>query len=436
MSKRKLKIFIAEEIWARNKGEAAILWGMIESFKLLGQTTVYICSYEPEIDAAEYGEEIQLIHDNYIEAGNMFVKLLNFMWIILRHCLFLFLYPLLRNNTTRFMRSPLWKTYIDADIIVIGHDNTLVGHGSYTSLIIPYIAKVLNKPVVIYAGTVGPFMDPITPLVTKHILNSVQLITLREYTSLETIKTLGVNNVATYVTADAAFLMPPASPECVKEILEIENIKNDRPLIGITITQDMAYRYGFRHYNDLQDGYQAYIQMFARLVDIMIEEFNAFVIALTYSTGPEKRQDDRIPNQEVYSQVNEKEKFRIITNNYSAKELKGVTGKCELLIGNRTHSMIAATSMGVPTIAISSRMTGSKTRGIIGYMLKQQEWILDIETLSSEKLIQLVEKAWLQRELIRTDLQNRIPEIQSSVLQTGVLIRDLLSDWYGPIFSK
>jgi len=423
------KIVIAEAIPSQNKGEAAILWGMCETLDLLGETRVYLCSAEPRIDSQEYGKAVELIHDNVIKSRILLGKLLESLWLTLRHICFMVLYWFLGKRLVCVMRGPLWQAYLDADLLVMGHDNLLVARVPLNLCMIPLIAKTLGIPAVVYAGSVGPFNDPLTPIITRWLLNAVDLVTLRERMSLANVRSIGVHNSAVIVTADAAFLMPAASPDRVEEIMSLEGIDPDRVLIGITVTQDMAHRYAASKYGNLGDGYQAYMRMKASLVDYLIENYGVLVIAIAHSLGPEKRRDDRIANADVYRWTKNKDDLRIVENLYTSKELKGIIGRCALFVGERTHSMIAAASMGVPTIGISSRTTASKTRGIIGDMLGQNEWILEVESLEENTLIETVGKAWENRASTHADLQKRMPDIRARALNTGVLIKELLQNW-------
>ena len=97
----------------------------------------------------------------------------------------------------------------------------------------------------------------------------------------------------------------------------------------------------------------------------------------------------------------------LIEGDYRARELKGIIGRCSLLIGERTHSMIAATSQGVATVGISSAITGSKTKGILGEEMGIVEWLVDVETMDFGAMEDVVEQAWRRRAAISAGLRSR-----------------------------
>jgi len=420
-------ILIVEAIGSLNKGEVAIFWGMHEALKLLGETKIYLCTADAANDAQEYDTAAILIVDNVVRSSGLWGKLFESLWFTLKHLVFILLYKIMDRRVIAVMPGPLWRAYLEADLLIMGHDNLLVGRIPLNLLVVPLVGHVMGKTSIVYAGSVGPFVDRLTPVLARWLLDRVDLVTLREEISLKNVRALGVRNPAVYVTADAAFLMPASPDNRIQDVMIAEGLDPQGKLVGITVTQEMAHRFSIHHFKGPTEGYRAYLQMKARMLDHLIEKYDVDALVLAHSLGPEKRRDDRIANRDLYRWIKNKDRVRVIENAYSAQDLKGLVGRCDLFIGERTHSMIAAASMAVPTIGISSRITASKTMGIIGEMLAQSEWILEVETLSEEILVHKVTQAWERREEIRTDLQRRIPELQRRSLNTAKLIKEILA---------
>lgn len=72
------------------------------------------------------------------------------------------------------------------------------------------------------------------------------------------------------------------------------------------------------------------------------------------------------------------------------------------------HSNIFATSMKVPTVAIAYE---KKTNGIMK-TLNLEDYIIEINTITSEKLIKKIEVMMKNNKEIRRHLDNRIQEIR------------------------
>ena len=87
------------------------------------------------------------------------------------------------------------------------------------------------------------------------------------------------------------------------------------------------------------------------------------------------------------------------------------------------HATVASTSMLVPTVGIAY---SHKMHGIIGKMLGQEKYILDVQDLNYEDLKSKVYDAWQNREEIRAELAQRIPQVKEQALLSGELVKELV----------
>ena len=99
------------------------------------------------------------------------------------------------------------------------------------------LSKLLNKPIVIFAQSIGPFNNKITRHVSKCCLDKVDLLMVREEITEKYLHDIGVTNQI-HLNADSAFLLDPAPEEKIAEILLKYNINTDhRPIIGLSVSQ-------------------------------------------------------------------------------------------------------------------------------------------------------------------------------------------------------
>jgi len=420
----KIKILIAEDVPSLNKGEEAILMGMLETFRILGDVEVCLYSSNPQIDAARYGTKIKVVDNKMGRAINkkilpiLVIKIVKFLYINLMHLLFALLYKIFDQNATKIMKADIWKEYCKSDLIIIGHDSAF---GFFSHVHIILLAKFLRKPTVVYAGSVA-FSGRIRSKLAKFILNKVDLITLRERSSYEYLKKIGVNRPPMFVTADTAFLLPPASFEKVEEIMVKEKIKSNRPLIGMTMTREISCR-AFPNLRNPKERYDECIKLMAQVVDYLIDTLNATIVFLPHCIGPGEELDDRIVAKDIYQAVRNKHKVKVITNEYTAEELKGLIGQFDLFIGERLHSVISAISMLVPSIAI---LYPSHRDEILREVL-DNKWICSIENLDIGTLKSKLYEIWSGKEEIRKKLINKMKSVKERALLNGKLIKDLLS---------
>jgi len=307
--------------------------------------------------------------------------------------------------------------YYSADIVVnTGGDTLTYGYSSLTPMINVLYGILLRKPIIFYGESLGPFNGRILRLIARFILNRSKLILLRDNISLKYLREIGINKPKIFVTADPAFLLDAAPQSCIYQILSNENMNSSsKPLIGINPSK-LIERYNPHYKENLVD-------IFAKVIDNLVEDLNVNVLLIPHVYGPVTGTDDRIVVKEIFANVKNKSKVRTIKNEYTPQELKGIIGQCDLFIGARMHATIASTSMLIPTVAIAY---SDKTHGIIGKMLGYEKYVLDVKDLSYDKLISKIDDAWEDRDVIKKDLEMKIPEIKEKAMLNGKLIKEVV----------
>jgi polysaccharide pyruvyl transferase WcaK-like protein len=439
------RIFIAENIPSLNKGEMTIIKGMMETFKSLGEIEISMVSSIPDIDQNRYGEYIKIVdfRKSLLLFGNIqnypkMTRVLASISVTFQHWIFMLLYMILGAKVLKLMKSDIWKSYYEADVIFIGHNGTFgIGgplgiYKGFSFSYLPFIGKVLRKPTVIYGGSIFRYRKSQKYLwrLIKFVLKRVDLITLREKTSLKYLAEMGINNKRAFVTGDPAFLLQPAPQEQILRIMNCEGvIASERPLIGITITREVACN-AFPGLDNVS-SYNLHLKLIAEVVDNIISNFSATVIFIPHSVGSgpgfdNTDFDDRIAAKDVLKMCRNQSDVVIITNEYSASELKGLIGICKLFIGERIHSTINALSMGVPSIVLVRK---NDQRQDIIRMLGQESAICYVEHLDSKSLINKVTETWSKAELIRDQLKIQVPAMKEQSMYNGILLKQLLTSY-------
>jgi len=231
---------------------------------------------------------------------------------------------------------------------------------------------------------------------------------------------LGINKPRIYVTVDLAFLSDAPDIRTVERLLYQEGIRKNTKVVGVSVSQIFP---GFLHVpKDYKGKRERYVEIMAQVIDYLITNLGVSVIVVPHVLGPGNT-DDRIIANEIYSKVNCKEKVKLIVNEYSPEETKGIISHCEMFIGVRMHACIAALSTCVPTIALAY---GHKSDGIIGRMLGQEKYVLNAANLNYDMLILTINEVWTLREEIRNDLQIKITAVHKKAERNFALMRDFL----------
>ncbi len=410
---------------------------MLETFRLLGETEVSMVSCFTKIDGLRYGTKIKLIDP--CEAlhlpcapENLLKRLYASFVALLEHILFMILYKALGPRALKLMRAKIWKEYIDCDVVIAGHDGGFGPWGGWLTPLYLYpvyivlLARVLGKPIVIY-GASAPKIQRLRRLgkfLTRLVLNGADLITLREKTSAEYLKSIGVTNDKLSVTADPAFLLQPAPYKQVAEIINREGINTARALIGMTVTREIASK----AFPDLgsESSYRKHTEMLAQVIDYLTDKLNAVVIFVPHCLGLVKEsdeRDDRIIAKDILQICHNKEMVKVITNEYKPAELKGLIGRFDLFMGERLHSVINAMSMYVPSIAMS---WPEDTRLDIIRMLGREDAVFSIQNSEAASLIAKVNDIWTKRDTIREQLTSQVKIIRERAMLNGKLLKELL----------
>ena len=274
------------------------------------------------------------------------------------------------------------------------------------------IGKLLNKPVIKYTADMGPFRRRWNRLFAKFYLNKIDLVLARGEITRKCLIELGITTPI-HVCPDTAFLLKSSSNQRINEALSKEKLKN-KVIVGMSVSNTVARKE--------RDKNQYSITM-AETADYLIKNLNAFVILIPNDIFPNTH-DDVYAAKKIYKRMYEKEEVMLITGEYPANELKGIIGECDLLIGARYHSIVAALSMCIPTIAIAWHHKYHQVMGLVG----QEKYVCDIETLSFSELQAMIDSLWENRGKISAKMASQIPFIKESVLSGGKIVRDVFEN--------
>jgi polysaccharide pyruvyl transferase WcaK-like protein len=388
-----------------------------------------------------------------IKAGTTFLRAL--LWALIQKYLHLDIHFLIKDKVLR--------EYFNADIIInLSMDLLNDNYG-----IIPVLentrdiilGRIFNKPIVIYAQSIGPFNGRFAAWVARIGLNQVTLITAREKNCINWLQKIGVNKPPTYLTADPAFLLKPAEEARVKELLKNTDVSKNKPLIAIAVYEGLLLRTQMwkdykrfiwstyqllryllperlflaitkqvtnsKYYRNLRSSTRDNaISSIAKLADFLSTELDAIVLLLPHvilPEGAEEQRDARKTVTDVYNLVVNKAKVMPFSKYYIAEDIKGIVGKCDMVISAKMHVTIAATSQCIPTLVIGAH---PKFKGIM-HTLNMEEWVC--ENFTAEMMITKAHKLWNQRQQVRITLNNKIKDIEDLALLNAKLASELVT---------
>jgi len=399
-------------------GDAMILNSTLKLLReVLGKADLTVLSFNPTIDVKRCDVSvIEAIGKISLTSLPRTLSVLSrsMLWTVLQRCLHL--------NVNSLINDYVLQKYAKADVVIVRGGDTLTNDYGFlpltSHLTSMLFAVLLRKPIILLGHTIGPF--GILKCVVRYVLDRTDIIVLREEQSREILQDLGIDKPAIYVTADLSFLSDVPNVETVERILFEEGIKKNTKIVGVSVSQIFP---GFLHVpRDYKGKRERYVELMAQTIDYLISNLGVSVIVVPNVLGPGDN-DDRMIATEIYSKVNSKEKVKLIVNEYSPEELKGIISHCEMFIGARMHACIAALSTCVPTISLAY---GHKFDGIIGRMLDQEKYVLKATNLNYDMLVSKIKEVWSAREEIRKDLQIKIKAVRKRAKQNFALMTDFL----------
>jgi colanic acid/amylovoran biosynthesis protein len=405
-----VKMLITGAYCVLNKGDAALRLGGLSSLKqFIPDAEFTIMTPFPEIDSKIYKDEnVVKAIDTPLEAVNVIIRCS--LWKII-HDYLGFKYNFVNKLLDTEEIDQFLKSVIVIDISGDSISEVTGFRGTVYHFLHIWLALTLNKPTVVYAQSVGPFK--LTKSLAKFLLNKVDLITLRGKNSYDYLQKIGINKPPVYLTADLAFLMAPASEERIDKIFSDYRIEGDT-FVGVSVSDWISKYHGYR---------SEFVKLMANVVDYVVEELNTIVIFIPHVTGPKKEFDDRIIAADIYKIVNNKNKIKLIQDDYTPQEMKGIIGRCNLFIGARMHACIAALSMCVPTINISYHHKSNEIMAMFGL----ERNVLSAQEINYELLISKINETWTHREEIKEILLSKIDWIKQQAMLNAEIVNKMLN---------
>jgi polysaccharide pyruvyl transferase WcaK-like protein len=158
-----------------------------------------------------------------------------------------------------------------------------------------------------------------------------------------------------------------------------------------------------------EGAHNNYIRLLAGIVDHLVENYGARPVFICHEIY-EERKDDAWVARQVIAASSHADTITVVSGNNSAETLKKMIGELDFLVASRFHSLVAALSLAVPSIAIAWAHKYHELFAEAGL----EGFVFDAEELELERFIPMFAMAWDQREATRVQLRNRHSHLISS----------------------
>lgn len=233
-------------------------------------------------------------------------------------------------------------------------------------------------------------------------LKSYSLITARETITYKALKKINPN---TYLYPDPAFTLP-------KKELELPDELKGKKFVGLNLSP-MAL--------DYSANADAVRLNFKNLIKYILAETDYSVALIPHVVWDIN--DDRKAMKYLLDEFKETGRVVMIDDG-TCEEIKGYISRCEMFMGARTHSTIAAYSSCVPVVVLGYSV---KARGIAEDIFGTQEnYVLPVQQITEEDEM-IKSFKWLSdnKEKIKAHLISKMPGYIEKAYKAGEKVREL-----------
>ncbi len=304
------------------------------------------------------------------------------------------------NMSLKILGVPTWTSVMRSDLVLVTDAilfdrklyNPLFNYLWTLSMVLPR-AKSKGIPVVLYNTSLGPIRTDAGRNALKRILDSADLLILRDRESQELLQDQNLSHDHIVQGADCALNAVPANDRVFEQICAAEGLfQRDRPVIGFNINN---YVDAFVREDGSTFGRENLIELYAQTVDRVIRDLDVDVIFVET-----QHMDMGIANS-VLAKIQNMDRVRLISNKkYSFGEICAVLKRMATFVGMRTHSLILSSTMGVPPVGI---ITYPKNRG---YMrtIEMEDNLVDFKDLSLDSFYHKIRMVFENRDQVKEKL--------------------------------
>ena len=304
----------------------------------------------------------------------------------------------------RFNLPAVWRAVSRCDVLLSGGGSLLQDRTSTRSLLyylsLMWLAKKKGKKVMLYANGIGPVTRPANRRRVKRAVEQADLVTLRDHSSAEELREMGVEREDLYITADPVFTMERAEQCRVEEILEKAGIVKENGFAIVSVRD--------------WPGTGTFPQQLAGVCDHLYDKYG--LVSLFVLMQPEH---DREVSQQVLDRMTVP--GVLLDQPLTPAELMGVIAKGKLCLAMRLHTLIFAARVAVP-------LAGLVYDPKVSSYLEELDMPCagEVECFDGDKAIACVDALMADYENKRAALEERSRSLNAAAGENERLLLELL----------
>ena len=390
IKKNKIKIMITEADVTGNKGAVAMLQCIIKQIREKIPDAEFVVTSQ-HVNKHENFENVKILHKHEQTMDISLIKI--WMWWIFKK---------IGIQLNFLLKDKMLKHYFTSDIIISTSGISFIDEFGlirvyhFTKFL--QIPLLMEKKIIKFTQSFGPFKSVYNIIVSKQILKNVDLIFSRGYHSTQHLTKIGIKNNVLEIPDIAFTLQKEKTERAKKNILQFK----EKKIIGISpniVCKKL-------------DEHNIYVNELIALSNYIIENTdNVLLYLLPHSIVKDNagKDDDLEICRKIFSEINSpKDCFLDETLDYSPQETKWIISQFEFFIGSRFHSVIAAVSSYVPTLTIGWHWKYEETTKWLGF----ENSLIQIWEMKQKNIIDYFKANYNKRNELKQKLKDRVPELQ------------------------
>jgi len=309
------------------------------------------------------------------------------------------------NSFHRFNFLRILQSLRKTNLLIMGGGSLIQDLTSTRSL--TYYLFVMNAAarsrakIMLYCNGIGPLRLEKNKRKAARALEKVEQITLRDERSRDVLAQLGVKNSNIQVTADAAFRFTNTDSDAGSKLLD-----------KIGLVGKKYFCVSIRDWKTLKEDFITEMAVFC---DYMNEKHGIFPLFIPMQPSIDA---------EISTKVMEAAKRRsfYLDEDFSIDEILSVVNNAEFLIGMRLHAIIYAASAATPLVGLVYDPKVASMLAELG-----QKYCLNLEEVSSGRLIDFAEEVLLRRDEIAVQLAAITKPMAEKARQNANIAYDIIN---------
>lgn len=264
------------------------------------------------------------------------------------------------------------------------------------------LAKLFGKKVMLYANGIGPINKPANYKPIKKVLNKVDLITLRESSSLEELNRFGITKPQIKVTADPAFNLFPSCTVETNALLQKAGLPENSRYCVVAI----------RDWKTAREDFVTQIANASAYANQKYGLKTVFVLMQPTRDAEISKKCASVIGDNVY----------VINRSLTPPQLLGIVNEADFVVGMRLHTLIYAIRCLTAIIGISYDPKIDAVMDFAGQCRR-----IPIEDIKADELCRYIDEVMSNKDSIVSELCNVSESSAVSAIHNAELAIELIN---------